>query len=189
MADLDVAAVIGIDAVAIRDVQFIADGHSIHEHVFATDEMKGPFRRVKKGDPLHHEIVAPGEHSETRSEGGRPPPFARRFIAGHELARSPVDPAGAGDPQTGRVARSQQRPVGGVVFRPRAREQLGVLSQVKLDATVEIQPARQIAATAGQDDPGTGAGAGRRVDRALQRRTVEGGAIAGGPEIQHVEFP
>jgi len=78
VADFDLAAVVGIDSVAVRDIQFVADRHSVHEDAFTSDEMKRPVRRVQKRDPDHGEIATAGEHGESWPEGGWHPPFAAR---------------------------------------------------------------------------------------------------------------
>ena len=95
VADFYVPAVVGIDAVAVRNVQQVADLQVIYKHALAADHVQPPLRRIAEGDVVNLKILAGGQHEHFRPERGRQPPLVLFVVAVHELLRPAVDLAGS----------------------------------------------------------------------------------------------
>ena len=182
VADFHVLAMVGINAVAIRHVEPVVDGDVVHENMDAAEHVQSPERRVAKRDVAHDEIGAAGEHEHFGPPFLEQPPFVGRVVAGHERQRAAGNFSAAGDAQIRRVRRGDDA-VAGVIRLVGADEQLAV--EVEINAAFQIQSGDQKFAAARNQN--LSAVAGRRVNRALNRRRVERRAVARRAEIEDVE--
>ena len=82
--DFHVATMVGINAVIVGNVEPVADGNVIHQHMFTAEHVQAPERGVAKGDVAHHEIGAAGEHKHLGPPFLKEPPFVWRIVIGHE---------------------------------------------------------------------------------------------------------
>ncbi len=58
VADLDVAAMVGVDAIAVGHVQKVADLHAVHQDVLAADHVQTPVGRLAEADIVDLQVLA-----------------------------------------------------------------------------------------------------------------------------------
>ena len=96
IADFHVTAMVGVDPVAIGDIELIADLDSIDEHGPTANQVQAPAWGLAKGDVGDAQVAAGGELKQPGPPALGPPPFPDRVEAGHELRGAAIDRAGAG---------------------------------------------------------------------------------------------
>src|ERR1039457_2603731 len=144
--DLHVAAMVRVNAVAVRHIQIVADLDAVHQHVLATQHVQPPLRRLTEGNIADLQSLAAGEDEHLRAERAEFPDLTFLVEARHELGGASRDIAGSGDFQ---VARAVRREHAILVARRIVRlvggdHQFGIVGQVKIDPALEYQRPDQI---------------------------------------------
>ena len=97
VANLDVARVVGIDAVAVGHVEQVADLDVVDQDAVAAEHVQAPVGRLGEGDVADLQILAASEDEHLGTERAGHPDAAGLVVARHELFGAALDVAGAAD--------------------------------------------------------------------------------------------
>ena len=131
---------------------------------------------------MRHEFAGPPVDAAGARQA-QPVSLARRQHRGRALGRRRLH---SGDPARRLAYCRQHRDTTGIIFRPGADSQRGIVGQMKIDAALELERADEIAPATRHDHAARHGRGG--VDRPLNCRCVQGYAVAYGTEVADVEF-
>ena len=201
VADLDVARVVGIDAVAVGHVEQVANFDVVDQHAIAAEHVQAPVWRFGEGDVADVRSLQPVRTNILGRNGPGIHTAAGVIVSGHELLGAALDVARAADGEALRAGGHNHRTQRGghgvsgdrtgqaasIVFAPRADEEFGVVGEMEVDGALELDGADQVLMAAAHQYLGL-AGVGRGlVDGALEGCAVERGAVARRAVLEHIE--